>query len=440
MMTKKEAYNAALKSDTAARKRLSALFDDGTYTEIGAFKKYGSDLSGVIAAYGYAEGRPVYAFSQDKTVKSGAVTKVNAEKIARTFALAAQNGVPVVGIYDSCGAYIEDGADALSAYSEILKAAGDVSGVVPVISVIAGVCSGSLSVIAESADVVVMSKDAELYMNAGETLRDAKTALSKGNAGIIADDDIKAVEEARKLIAYLPQNNLSAVPEFTYDEDSSDIADSDSEITLYDSYGSSAKTSLATVGGRTVGIVETSGKLTKADISKIVRVVRMCDAYSVPVVTVIDSEGFDFSEDSDIVRSASVLSGTYSEATTVKISVVKGKAYGAVFTALAGKNANADTVIAYEDAVISPADPLTAAEFLYHDELKGAEDTKAKREELAKRYVSEFCTSYDAAAKGAVDMVVSADKARSTVISALDISSDKRLLKTLPKKHSVMPF
>lgn len=438
-MTKKEAYDAALKSDTAAKKRLSALFDDGVYTEIGAFKKYGEDLSGVIAAYGYTGGCPIYAFSQDKTVKSGAVTKANAEKIARTFALAAQNGVPVVGIYDSCGAYIEDGADALCAYSEILKAAGDVSGVVPVISVVAGVCSGSLSIIAESADIVVMTEKAEMYMNPGTDKRDAKFACESGNAAIVAEDDNAAMEEVKRLISYLPHNNLSPVPEFTYDESSSDIADDESKIELYKDFGTNTKVYLAAVGGRTAGIIEACGKITADDASKIVRTVRMCDAYSVPVVTVIDSEGFDCTE-AGLVRSAALVSGAYSEATTVKISVIKGKAYSSVFTALAGKNANADTVIAYENAVISPANPLTAAEFLYHDELKGAEDTKAKREELAKRYVSEFCTSYDAAAKGAVDMVVSADKARNAVICALDISSDKRLLKTLPKKHNVMPF
>lgn len=453
MRTKLADYNAVLGSDTAAKKRLAALFDDGTYTEIDAYAKNGKDLSGVCAAYGFANGMPVYAFSQDRTVKSGAVTKVQAAKICKVLSLAAKNGLPVVGIYDSCGAYVEEGADALNAYSEILKGVGNLSGVVPQISVIAGICSGSASVIAESADIVVMSEKAELYMFAGKEEGSAKDAMKSGIAAVAAKDDIEAVKAAKKLIGMFPSNNLSAVPEFEYSESgkapsgdavkiAAGIADENSVTELYSDFGKASYTALATVSGRTVGIAatnKTADKLNCRDCTKLSDFVKLCDAFSIPIITVTDTEGFD-PECKRAVRSAVNVSNAYAEATTVKISLITGKAYGAAYTAFAGVNAGADATFAYEDAVISPVDPVSAAEFLYHDELKGASDVKAKRKELAARYTDEFCTAVDAASKGAVDEVIAPEKAREAVISALDIFSGKRMLQRLPKKHGTKGF
>ena len=157
MMTESQraalAEYAAVKGQCPARERLAALFDDGVYTETGSNLRAGENLAGVVTAYGYIGGTPAYAFSQDSTVMKGAVSLAHSAKICKMFELAARNGVPVVGIYDSCGAFVEDGADALNAYSDILLSMGSLSGVVPMVSVISGVCAGTMAMIASSDDM-----------------------------------------------------------------------------------------------------------------------------------------------------------------------------------------------------------------------------------------------------------------------------------------------
>ena len=442
-------YTAAVSADTAAKKRLAALFDDGVYTEIDAYAKCGEDLTGVAAAYGFVNGAPVYAFSQDSSVKSGAVSKAHAAKIAKVFDLASRNGVPVVGIYDSCGAFVEDGAEAMNAYGEILAHTSNLSGVVPQIAVIAGVCSGSAAVIAACADFVIMSEEGALYLNAGADSSSAEAAAKCGISALTAKDDKDAVEQAKKLVSLMPQNNLSPVPEFEYAESgkkaegsaediAAAVADEGSVTELYAEFGKASFTALATIGGASAGIVgtnKTADKLTSDDTAKIARFVRLCDAFSVPVITIVDTEGFE--SGAEAVRNTAKAASAYAEATTVKISLVTGKAYGSAFVALAGNNANADMTFAYPDAVIAPMNPIAAAEFLYHDELKGASDVKAKREEIAKRYADEKASAFDAAAKGAVDEIIDPANARAKIISVLDISAGKRMVKQLPKKHSV---
>ena len=450
-------YTEAVSADTAAKKRLAALFDDGVYTEIDAYAKAGDALAGVAAAYGFVNGTPVYAFSQDKSVKSGAVSKAHAAKICKVMELASRNGVPVVGIYDSCGAFVEDGADALSAYGDILMYTGNLSGVVPQIAVVAGVCAGSAAMIAASADIVVMTEEAELYIAPATAAGTASAAAKAGVASIVAKDDAATMEEVRKLITFIPQNNLSGVPEFEYADSANSaegnaeavaaaIADEGSIIELSAEFGKASYTALASVGGATAGIVatnKTADKLTSADSAKIARFVRFCDAFSVPVITVVDTEGFEANEATELsgsVRDTAKVANAYAEATTAKIALVTGKAYGPAFIALAGNNASSDMTFAYADAVIAAMNPVAAAEFLYHDELKGASDVNAKRKELAARYADEYGSAFDAAAKGAVDAVITAAEARAKISSVLDVTAGKRMNKRLPKKHSNMPF
>lgn len=440
--TKLTEYESA-KAPCAARERLTALFDDGVYTETLSGLK-----AGVVTAYGYINGCPAYAFSQDRTVSEGAVSKAHAEKICKMFDLAAKNGVPVVGIYDSCGAFIEDGADALNSYSAVLLEAGNISGVVPVVSVVSGVCGGSMAVIAETADFVVMTESAELYAAAGES-SDAESAAKSGVVSAVVSDDGAAMETVRKYLSLMPQNNLSPLPEFEYDapaaasyetaaESLSSIADADSVLELRSGFGT-AVTALCTISGTAAGVVAVdskSGKLTADDCSKIFAFVRLCDAFSVPVVTSVDTDGFDMSG-AESVRAAAKLSGAYAEATCAKIALVSGKACGASFIAFAGKNACADQIIALPNAVIAPMEPETAAEFLYHDKLKGAADLSAERSKIAAEYAENEASAFAAAAKGAVDEVVSPENARSVISGILEVTAGKRLNKRLPKKHSV---
>lgn len=441
-------YNAAKKT-CPARDRLAALFDDGVFSETGSGLKSGNGPAGVVTAYGYINGNPAYAFSQDNTVMSGAVSKAHSAKICRILELAARNGVPAVGVYDSGGAFIEDGADALNAYSDILLELGNISGVVPVISVISGVCAGTMAMIAASADFTVITKKGELYANAGQTAPSAENASASGLAAASADSDGEAMEIVRKYLSLMPMNNLSAVPEFDFapptaavsfengKSSAETIADADSLLELYSGFGECVYTALGTIGGASAGIASAVGKkLTADDCAKLTGFVRLCDAYSVPVVTVIDTEGFE-TNSTDVIRAYARLCGAYAEATCPKIAVVSGNAWGSAFIALAGRNIAADAVIALPDAVIAPVAPETAAEFLYHDRLKGAKDLTAERKRIADEYAETAASSFAAAEKGAVDDIAAPEEVRAKIISVLEIAAGKRLNKRLPKKHSI---
>ena len=439
--------------DSAARRRLAALFDDGAYTEVGSLSMEKESLASVITAYGYVNGSLVYAFSQDNTVNSGAVGTVHAQKIAKLYSLAAKTGRPVVGIHDSNGAFIDGTVDSLNAYGEMIGTAASVSGVVPQISVIAGVCAGSAAMLACSADFVVMTKDAELYVapNGKSTAADAAKA---GTAAVVCDDDDAAISAAKELLRLIPENNLTAVPVYEYEENAfasgntlsdtvNNTADADSVTELYEGFGKASYTALATVAGSTAGIVatnKTKDKLTADDSAKIARFVRTCDAFGIPVITFVDTEGFDGEgEAAGSVRNMTMLAGAYAEATTAKVTLVTGKAYGPAFVALASKGANADFTFAYEDAVISPLAPVTAVEFLWHEKLAGAANAAAKREELAKEYIAEYATAEKAAYRNAVDEVISPAQTRTKLAEALEILSGKRVSR-LPKKHNNLPL
>ncbi len=438
-------YKALSANKTLARTRIEKLFDDGEYTEIGMSAKTGENLSAVITAYGYVDGTPVYAFSQDISTNNGAVNFSQAEKICKIMSLASQNGVPVVGIYDSNGADISNSASSLKAYGDILALTNNLSGVVPQVSVILGSCIGSSAVIATSADFVIATEKAEIYLAANETAC-GKDAAKNGTVSITAKTDDDAINSARDIISMMPANNISEIPQFEFSATNavadgnaeaivSAIADAETVIELSADFGKSAYTALARIGGAAVGVVatnKTSDKLTSADCEKIVRFVRICDAYSVPVVTIIDTEGFCPCAN---IRKISKVAGVYAEATTLKISVVTGKAYGSAGVAFAASNA--DVTFAYPDAVISALAPTTAVEFFYHDELKGSENTAADRNALAVKFQENEASAFAAAENGFVDEIISSNEARAKIISVLDVMSDKRLTKKLPKKHTI---
>lgn len=444
---------SAAEAVSAARTRLTYLFDDGKFTELDAYVQDGGNLSGVITAFGYAEGNPVYAFSQNIDVKNGALNEAQANKIAKVYDLAAKTGVPVVAVYDSFGADVSDGAKALKAYGELLMWTSNLSGVVPQIAVVAGVCAGCSAMLAQSADFTVMTKDAQLYVAPNSDIKDlAENAAANGTVCAVCEDDKAAVEMAREILLKLPQNNLSPVPMYEFEEptgvpagDADSIAkavcDAGSVLELSAEYGKSAYTALAAIGGQTVGIAATNksaDKLSADDCSKLARFVRICDSFAVPVITFVDTEGFEANDATEMqgaVKSMSKLAHAYAEATTIKLSVVTGKAYGPAYMALAGKGANADLSFAVPDAVISPLDPVTAVEFLQHDELKGVSDLTAARNALAEEYAKTKASAVSAAVSGCVDGITEPSEIRSTLINSLEIMVGKRISR-LPKKHS----
>lgn len=433
--------------NSQARKRLELLFDGGEYTEIGSYSKEKDNLAGVITAFGEVNGSNVYAFSQDITIESGAVGAVQAAKIAKLYELAAKTGSPVVGIYDSNGAFIDGGVSPLLSYGEMLSAASAVSGVVPQISVIAGPCVGCAVLLALSADFVILSEDGEIAMSSLSEKSDSSALVCA-----VCADDKSSIEKARNIIDFMPDNNLSGAPVFAYDDPEEvctgdfaslavSIADEGRLTELSEHIGKASYTALCSIGGSTAGIVatnKTKDRLTSQDAAKIAHFVRTCDAFAIPVVTFVDTEGFE-KGGTDEVKSIVQLSSSYSEATSAKISVITGKAQEAAFVALAGKNVNSDFTFAYETASIASMEPLAAAEFLWHDKLCGADDIDKKREELAAEYLSTLASAESAASAGAVDDIITPEDTRKVLISALDALAGKRVQK-LPKKHNNIPL
>ena len=448
-----EELKAKAFADSDARKRLTYLFDEGSFTELDAYASVGGELTGVITAFGYVDGNPVYAFSQDISVKNGAMTEAQSRKISKVYDLAAKTGVPVVAVYDSFGADVSDGSKALSAYGKLLAQASNLSGVVLQIAVVAGTCAGCAAMLAQTADITIMAEGASMFVAVNsDDESSAKKAAANGTAAVICADDKSAMETAAKLLSKLPQNNLSpapmyefAEPETAYAEDAESaakaIADADSVIELFAEFGKASYTAFASVNGAAVGIAatnKTKDKLTADDCTKIAKFVRLCDSFSVPVITLVDTEGFESDEKTEAqgaVRAMSKLCHAYAEATTVKISVVTGKAYGPAFIALAGKGANADLSYALSSAIISALAPVTAVEFMEHDELKGAEDLSVKRAELAIRFEKTEASAANAAANGIIDGIAESSQLRKLIIDSLDILAGKRVSR-LPKKHS----
>ncbi len=444
--------------NSPARVRLAALFDDGSYKEIGSCVMEKNAPAGVVSAYGYVNGNPVYAFAQDQSVEKGAVGSAQADKIARVYDLAAKTGAPVVGIYDSNGAFMDGSAASLNAYSLLMNKTASVSGVVPQIAVIAGPCAGSAAMMACAADFVVMAEDAELFLTPAfeKGAGSAKAAAANGIAALTAADDKAAIEKTRELINLMPVNNMACVPCMEYEAPAAasgkdlqsvvdSIADGGSVVEVYADYAGAAYTALATVAGSTVAIAatnKTADKLTEADCAKLARFVRTCDAFSIPVITLVDTLGFDGSAETELagsVKALTRLAGCYAEATTAKIAVVTGKAVGPVFVAMAGKYSNADFTYAFEDAYIAPLAPEAAVEFLWHDKLAGAENLSAKRAELAKEYTATIASAEAAAQQGCVDEIVAAADLRAVLSSALSMLEGKRVT-NLPRKHNNLPF
>ncbi len=444
--------------NSPARVRLTALFDEGSYKEIGSCVMEKTAPAGVVCAYGYVNGNPVYAFAQDQSVEKGAVGAAQADKIAKVYNLAAKTGAPVVGIFDSNGAFMDGTVESLNAYSRLMTKTAAVSGVVPQIAVVAGPCAGSAAMMACAADFVVMSEEGELFLTPSfeKGAGSAKAAAVNGIAALTAADDQAAIEKARELINLLPVNNMASVPCMEYETPAvaagkdlnsvvNSIADGGSVVELYADYAGAAYTALATVAGSTVAIVatnKTQDKLTEADCAKLARFVRTADAFSIPVITLVDTLGFDGNSDTELagaVKALTRLAGTYTEATTAKISVITGKAVGPVFVAMAGKYSNADFTYALDGAYIAPLAPEAAVEFLWHDKLVGAEDLTAKRAELAKEYTDTLASAVSAAQQGCVDEIVDAAELRSTLTGALAMLESKRVT-NLPRKHNNLPF
>ena len=432
----------AANAQTKAYQRLQLLFDEGTFVEIDSFTKSGDGRAEAAAGFGSVDGCPVYAFAQNSDVEGGAMSKAQAAKICKVYELAEKTGAPVVGIYDSIGARLNESCEMLAAYGDVMLKANNLSGVVPQIAVIAGPCLGASSMIAAAADVVIMSEDGQFALQTNGEGGDLKEASESGLVHLTAKDDKEAVAKARELITLLPSNNLSGAPITDFADSAAEtdgesgasiiaaVMDQDSFIEFQAGFGAGFITGLAKLGGNTVGVVASEEKTADGKAcEKAARLVRFCDAFAIPVITFVNAESFC------CIKAACKLTNAYAEATTAKISVITGEAYGAVYMALAGAAVGVDVAYAWPTASISALNPTTAAVMLWSDKLKGSSNPTADRAKLIAEYKDQEACPFKAAGDGFVQDVIEPSETRLKLYAALDMLAGKRVTR-LPKKHA----
>ena len=432
----------AANAQTKAYQRLQLLFDEGTFVEIDSFTKSGDGRAEAAAGFGSVDGCPVYAFAQNSDVEGGAMSKAQAAKICKVYELAEKTGAPVVGIYDSIGARLNESCEMLAAYGDVMLKANNLSGVVPQIAVIAGPCLGASSMIAAAADVVIMSEDGQFALQTNGEGGDLKEASESGLVHLTAKDDKEAVAKARELITLLPSNNLSGAPITDFADSAAEtdgesgasiiaaVMDQDSFIEFQAGFGAGCIAGLAKLGGNTVGVVASEEKTADGKAcEKAARLVRFCDAFAIPVITFVNAESFC------CIKAACKLTNAYAEATTAKISVITGEAYGAVYMALAGAAAGVDVAYAWPTASISALNPTTAAVMLWSDKLKGSSNPTADRAKLIAEYKDQEACPFKAAGDGFVQDVIEPSETRLKLYAALDMLAGKRVTR-LPKKHA----
>lgn len=403
-----------------ARERLEALFDADTFVEIDRL----AETAGVVTGFGYVDGVPVYAYSQDREVVHGAIGCEQAVKITKIYELAAQNGAPLVGIFDSDGARLGEGMEAMDAIAVILRRSNDLSGVVPQIAVVAGACVGSAAMIAACADVVIKAEAADYYLSAGE----------EAHADMTVCCDKKAIATARELLSYLPQNNLAAPAVFESTQGGAVSAKTADAAAMVADEGSLLPlcecAAFARVDGAACGMVTLGDTFC---CNTVARFVRLCDSFSLPVITFVDAAGFKS------LSCAAKIAQAYAEVTSPKLSVITGKAYGPVYIAVAGKSAGADAVLAWPDAAISSLAPETAVELLWQDRLKAMTDPASDRPALVKEYTETECAPEGAAAHGYVTDLCDPAETRDKLIGYLNMMAGKRVTH-LPRKHANIQF
>ena len=430
-----------------SKARLESLFDAGTFVELGAYtKRANSDeaLESVVCGYGAVEGKLAFAFVQDGGRTKGAFGERHAKKISSLYDLAIKNGAPVIGVFDSAGAVVYDGAAALAAYGTLMKRIADASGVIPQIAVIDGICGGASAVAASMFDFVITVKErSEFFVNAPFVVGEAKSASAQGLTAYEADDEASAFGFARELVSILPQNNADvafcetadspnrsvAVDGDSYEVESllHTLADDGKLLRLYGDYTENACFGFASFGGNLAGVIASNpAKKGILDI-RVARVsaklVAFCDAFNIPVVTLVDSEGLEQSADAESAAYASELARlamAYTTSDNGKVTVVLGKAYGAAFTLLGSKSVGADMALALPTACISVLSPEASVAFVWNNRVG-----EQSREELEKEWKEKCASAAEAADAGEIDDIVDPAELRQRICAALNMLAAK---------------
>ena len=450
------------KRESKGRVILTGLFDAGTFVEMGAFvrRRGESDTyDAILCGYGSVGGKLTFAFAQDSDSKKGAFDATGVDKIERLYEQAIRNGAPVIGVFDSVGAVVYDGASALGAYGRLMRCIEAASGIVPQIAYISGVCSGMAAIAASMFDITVTVKDqSELYVNAPFVVgKDtAKTAYAEENgaSAVTADSAQDAAAKVRELIGLLPANNQD-LSEIESEDDINRacdldgktgialveaIADNGKSLALWSGYAKEIVTALVRVGGSLVGVIASDasvngGKLTAKGARKAAHLVSLCDSFSIPVLSLVDSEGVDAVADPEQANAFAKLAATYLNATCPKITAVVGKAYGAAFTLMGSRSVGADLAFALPSAVISVMDPTAAVAFVWNDKITADKS----RADVEAEWVETYASAVRAAECGEIDDVVTPAELRQRICAAVYMLAE--CAEDAPtRKHGVLPL
>lgn len=449
-----------------ARERINALFDQGTFVEVGALVRQNTasveqvlnaSTEGVITGYGSVDGRLVFAYAQDSSVLNGAVTVMQAKKIVRIMELAKKAGAALISIIDCGGGYIEEGISLLEAYNDILTKSMEIKSSIPQITVVAGYCTGVSAMLAQISDVIIMAeKDAKMYLQAGqcfgvtdESFGNFKYAMENGIAHLSAPTDSDAIALAKDVLAFLPDNlltepfaevcedDLNRACVVSPDTDEifavvSDIADKGSLMELKKDYATECFTAFARMDGKVVGFVANNfkvndGALTVASMNKMEEFVNLCDGLNIPVITLVNTAGYKFEvgESKQIMDSAVSLNAVYKSALVPKITILAGKAYGSAYLTMGSGTLSSDVAFALPTAEISVINPKGGADLLYADTIKNADDPFTGRKTAEEKFKEVYNNPYIAASKGLVDDVINPVDLRPILITTLDMLASK---------------
>ena len=480
-----------------ARERLALLMDEATFEELDPFVTHRVTDFGlgdrkvlgdaVVTGYGKVEGRQVFAFAQDFTVMGGSLSEAVSQKICKLMDLAAKSGSPLVGLNDSGGARIQEGALSLAAYGEIFLRNTLYSGVVPQISVIVGPSAGGAVYSPAITDFVFMVKGTgQMYITGPDVIKAVTGeevtheqlggaephATRSGVAHFVCETEEECINEVRHLLSFLPANNLDDPPvERTEDlpdrmepdlryivpEDSNraydmrdviyKVVDQEEFMEVHQNFAPNVVVGFARLNGRPVGVVGNqpgylAGVLDIDASTKAARFVRFCDCFNIPLITFVDVPGFMPGVDQEyggIIRHGAKLIFAYAEATVPKISVITRKAYGGAYIVMSSKHLRADINLAWPSAEIAVMGAEGAVNIIYRDEIRRSENPGQTREARIAEYKEQFTNPYIAASRGYLDDVIDPAETRVQLIKALGMLQNKR--DSLPaKKHGNIPL
>jgi len=480
------------KGKLTARERIDLLLDEGTFTEVDPLtthhyheydmqkKKFAGD--GVVCGYGTVNGRQIFVFAYDFTVLGGTLSKMGAQKITKLTEHALKTGCPIIGIMDSGGARIQEGIMSLDGFADIFYYNQLASGVIHQITASIGPSAGGAVYSPAMTDFVIMVNKIGTMVVTGpdvvktvlgeeiscEDLGGAITHATKsGVAHFVAQNEYECMDYVKKLLSYLPQNNTEEPPKTTNDDDPNrldhnliniipenplqpydmkdiinSIVDNHEFFEVHELFAPNIVIGYGRMNGRAVGFIANNpmhlaGALDIDSSNKAARFIRFCDAFNIPLITLVDTPGYmpgSNQEHNGIIRHGSKLLFAFCEATVPRITLVIGKAYGGAYIAMGSKNLRTDVNYAWPTARCAVLGGEAAVKIMYRKELAKAEDPESLKKELIDEFAEKFENPYVAASHGTVDNVIDPAETRPMLIKALDMLENKRV-KQLPRKH-----